>query len=256
MAAAVSDATYWRALTNEEAQRVRALAVGQLPDKTEAEIRDASAAGGDFLAPSFARFATEIADYYGWDAEDAAVFLLTGSTPLVEPLRASISIREFRDEHGAPTPRSRARIVLEFDPLLSKETVAEAYENFRREVLAKGSKRPEFPELQAFRFVVARLQDDESPAESWSAIGREWNEKLAGSAWTYSKPEDIKRAYMSVRRRIINAQYHISGTEPTGAPAPGGNDRGTPIRTYVDPRERTPSESPARRRIVTTPPCE
>ena len=53
---------------------------------------------------------------------------------------------------------------------------------------------------------------DGSQTSSWSAIGREWNEQHAGSAWTYSKPADIKRTYLGVRRRIINAEYQITGS--------------------------------------------
>src|SRR5215213_8800124 len=168
MAAAVSDAMYWRALSNPDVRRARDYAAKHGLRRSESQVRD------------------------GWVAGDA-----------------SFSIREFPDEHGADKPRSRARIVLEFDPWLSKETVAETYEKLRRQLIGKGRKRPEFPELEAFRFVVSRLRENGTPKRSWSAIGREWNEEHAGSDWTYSKPVDIRRTYLGVRGRIINAEYDI-----------------------------------------------
>jgi hypothetical protein len=243
MAAAVSDAMHHRALANPEVRRMLARAKDQLQGLTAEEVKDLWAEGVGYFNKEFVWFVVGLADEFGWEAEDAVVFLATGTTPLVEPLRASVSIREFPDEHGADTPRSRARIILEFDPWVSRETVASVYERMRKELLGKGRKRPEYRELQVFRFVVARLQLDGKPTESWPAIGTEWNEKHAGTDWTYSDPEDIHRTYMRVRERMINAVYQSWGTEPNSAPPPGGAVRGTYHRVYVDPRERSPMEA-------------
>src|SRR5262249_33090743 len=87
MAASISDAMYWRARAHPEVQRVRAQAVSQGIRPTASEVRDAWVGGATF-APGFVKFVRELADYFGWDAEEAAVFVLTDSTPLVEPLRA------------------------------------------------------------------------------------------------------------------------------------------------------------------------
>ena len=243
MAAAVSDAMLHRALADEEIQRVLALAQEQLPGLTPQQARDHWTEGVGFFPASFVKFVVEVADAYGWEAEYAAMFLATGTTPLVEPLRAAISIREFPDEHGADAPRSRARIVLEFDPWMSKETVATVYEAMRKELVGKGRKRPAYRELEVFRFVLARLKFDGKPVESWPAIQEEWNKKHAGTDWTYAKPRAIKRAYDSVRERLINAVYNSWGTEPDRAPPPGGSVRGTRYQIFVDPRERSPKEA-------------
>lgn len=263
MAVAISDAVHWRALSIPLVRRMRAWAGRELPNITEAEVRDYWVAGKSVIAghaihPDFPRFVIELADTYGWDAEDTAVFLLTGLKPPVEPLRAFVEVREFCDEHGADRPRARARITLEFDPWLSKETVANAYEKLRRGLIGKGRKRPEFPELEVFRFVVARLEEDGTPKESWSAIGREWNEKHKewsethpGCGWKYTNAEDIKRAYLRVRQRIINPEYHIQGSEPVQSLPALGIARGTTYRMFVDPRERSPAESPKAKRART-----
>src|SRR5215212_1433605 len=80
MAAAISDAMYWRALANPEVRRVRALAAEQDLKPTESQVRDAWVAGDDSFTPEFVEFVIGLADLYGWDAEEAAVFLLTDST--------------------------------------------------------------------------------------------------------------------------------------------------------------------------------
>jgi hypothetical protein len=249
MATAMSDAVFHRAIANKEIRRFLDLVPESLRELPAHEIRDHWEEGVEFFSPEFIQFAISVADHYGWEADETSVFLLTGSTPLIEPLRASIRIREFQDEHGAARPRSRARIVLEFDPWVSKETVAETYEKLRQEVLGKGRKRPTYRELEVFRFVLQNLEEDGVPSKSWSAIGRDWNQKHVGSDWTYSSPEDIRRVYDSVRDRLVNAEYQVWGTEPNLNPPPGGAERGTSYRMYVDHRERGPGDTPRKRGI-------
>jgi hypothetical protein len=248
MAAAISDATVRRALSLEPVQQqlARNLANGG-PNLNEVQVRESWSQDRGLFSEGGIRFVIQLADHFGWDAEDTAVFLVLGSTPLIEPIRASIQIREFPDELGHDVPRSRARIILEFDPWLSKETVADIYEKLRKQLIGKGSKRPDVAQLEAFRFALQHLGDDGEPIESWAAIGRAWNLKHDKTDWVYHNPEDIRRAYRSVRDRLLNRAYEISGTRRLNPLPPGGAERGSHMRMYVDPRERRPMEPPARR---------
>jgi hypothetical protein len=152
-----------------------------------------------------------LARQYGWHLEDAVVYVLAGWVAPVEPISASVWITEFPDEHGASAPRSRARIVLEFDPWVSLDTISNAYWTLRRRLIGPERKPPQAREIEAFRFVLWRLDQSGQPRESWSAIGREWNDEHQEDGWAYSKPGDIKRAYangdfgsgyISIRRNV------------------------------------------------------
>jgi hypothetical protein len=184
----------------------------------------------------------DLARRFDWHLEDAVVFVLAGWVAPVDPITASVWVTEFPDEHGASTPRSRARIVLEFDPWVSLDTVSEAYWSLRRQLIGPERKPPQAREIEAFRFVLLRLDQAGQPVESWSEIGREWNSAHAEDGWAYSKPGDIKRPYQRILARCINYPFpdlSIGSSEPIPAT---GRERGFRQRVMIDPQERVPND--------------
>jgi hypothetical protein len=189
------------------------------------------------------RFFRELARRYGWHLEDAVVYVLAGWVAPVDPIVASVWITEFPDEHGAPTPRSRARIVLEFDPWVSLDTISEAYWTLRHRLIGPERKPPQAREIEVFRFVLGRLDRYGQPTESWSAIGREWNKVHSADGWAYSKPGDIKRTYDRIRERCINTPFPDQmGDGGTDQVPENGRERGYRQRVVIDPQERAPND--------------
>jgi hypothetical protein len=187
-------------------------------------------------------FIRDLARRFGWRLEDAAIFVLSGWFAPIDPIAGSISVVEFADEYGDPSPRSRARIFLTIDPWVSSDTVLAAYRDLRRQLIGAERKPPEARELEAFRFVVRRLDDSGKPEKGWTALGREWNEIHPDDGWNYGKPGDIRRAYEGVRSRLVNYEYRVAG-KGHGSEIPSrGNERGTEYRVQIDPQERTPND--------------
>lgn len=203
------------------------------------------------------QFFRRVAHEFGWHLEDAVIYVLAGWIAPVDPIVASVWITEYPDEHGMEAPRSRARIVLEFDPWVSLDTISEAYWTLRHRLIGPERKPPRAREIEAFRFVVQRLDQQGKPPKGWSALGREWNEtrKEWNEAnrerieshpeddWTYKKEGDIKRAYESIRDRFINYPFPDQMSEAGDAPAPkNGGERGYRQRVIVDPQKREPND--------------
>ena len=160
----------------------------------------------------------------------------------MDQIVVSVWITEFPDEHGAATPRSRARIVLEFDPWVSLDTISEAYWSLRRRLIGPERKPPQAREIEAFRFVLRRLDRTGKPATSWTEIGRDWNKERAEDGWAYSKPGDIKRAYDRIRQRCINFPFPDLGTGASEPLPAEGRERGFRQRVMIDPQERVPND--------------
>jgi hypothetical protein len=184
----------------------------------------------------------DVARRFDWHLEDAVVFVLAGWIAPVDPITASVWITEFPDEHGAASPRSRARIVLEFDPWVSLNTVSEAYWSLRRQLIGSERKPPKAREIEAFRFVLRRLKSTGQPVENWTAIGKEWNDAHQDDGWAYSKPGDIKRAYQRIVERCINYSFPDLGTGSNEPVPASGRERGFHRRVMIDPQERVPDD--------------
>ena len=161
---------------------------------------------------------------FGWELDRAAAFVLAGEIPLLEPLTATLSIVDSPDEHNPRTVRSRARVILEFEPWVSERTVAKAYRWARSLVLGSDQHLPTPQQSEVHRFVVRRLdekgnprKDDANPKGSWVALGREWNRQHAADGWKYTKPVQIKKIYDSINDRFgIGRPLSLRGLdEPT-----------------------------------------
>ena len=68
------------------------------------------------MHPGLIEHVVRLAVRFGWDPAYAAMFAFAGATPMVEPLRASISVIDFPDKYNPTRVRSRARVLLEADP--------------------------------------------------------------------------------------------------------------------------------------------
>jgi hypothetical protein len=246
MAAAVSDAMWARAAVLPEVQIVRELVPPMRRDEAE---RFWSEEDGPVDAGLIAHVIT-LAVRFGWDPAYAALFAFAGTTPLVEPLRASISVIDFPDEYDPTRVRSRGRILLEVDPWLSERTLLTAFRALRKEVIGGDQHLPTPQQLEVFRFVVRRLdergqprKDAANPRGSWQAIGRQWNADHKDDAWHYERDDYVKKAFDSVNRKLVARRMLLTGEDEISLDVRAqGREHGKQYTSFVESRHRSPRD--------------
>jgi hypothetical protein len=185
MAAAVSDAMAARAAILPSVQKVHKM-MGM--SRADAEHFWSEMDGP--VHPGAVEHVVRLAVRFGWDPAYAATFAFAGATPMVEPLRASISVIDFPDEYDSTQVRSRARVLLEADPWIDEQTLVKAFRALRKELIGSDQHRPTPQQLEVFRFVVWRLDERGKPRKtagnprgSWQGLGREWNSEHQDDDW-------------------------------------------------------------------------
>ena len=131
-------------------------------------------------------------EFYGWDEAQAAAFVLTGRTPLVHSIRATVTT-------SSPL-LVRSRIKLSIDPSTTSREVADYYRRVRKEAFGRirrlGEKNAR---LAAF---TARLPDDLALTEQmhrWNCQCLAWRKP----GWRFRHPSRfITEAQRSVDRLV------------------------------------------------------
>jgi hypothetical protein len=245
MAAAVSDAMAARASVLPEVKYVHKT-MGMNSNEAERFWSEEDGLVHSGLIQHVVRLAVR----FGWDPAYAATFAFAGVTPMVEPLRASISAIDFPDEYNPTQVRSRARVLLDADPWIDEQTLVTAFRALRKELIGSDQHRPTPRQLEVFRFVVWRLdergnprKDATNPQGSWQGIGRQWNAEHKDDDWKYNQDDTIKKVFDSVNKRLVARRIALDGEEEISldARAPG-REHGKEYISFVDSRHRTPRD--------------
>lgn len=148
-------------------------------------------------------------------------FILTGTVPNVEPLRATLP-------EGYPDLYQTVDIKVW--PWVPVEEVAALYERARKELGATPNTSPR--RLALFIFVMQQPNvhvhgEGENPSvESWRNLMDAWNEQVAKDEWSYNDVRNFRRDFNGAFDQIVN--YYRSDTWFRGPEA------GTEAGQYVD----------------------
>jgi hypothetical protein len=151
---------------------------------------------------------------YGWRRDDAAWFVLAGSTPRLRPLAVNGSMHQSR--HGP----SYCKITLEVAPWVRSEEVKKAFVQIRDQM--RGGSGPGTVSEQ--RLEVLRFVEEERSKPGQRLNGTNlvemWNREYPH--WSYANYRAFLKAY---RKEVIYPEYHLPSSplcEDAEHGAPGG----------------------------------
>jgi hypothetical protein len=143
--------------------------------------------------------------FYGFDAAQAAWFVLTDTPPRRVPLDGNIAVRSF------PT-HTDGRVTLTMDPWISADVVLRTYREVQRDLLGRENRQLALRNLAVFRSVVedARVAERRNPgglppsrAQSMARWNREHPEQTYKQLWQFSR--DVDRA----ERGVLFPDYRL-----------------------------------------------
>jgi hypothetical protein len=166
------------------------------------------------------RLASQLARKHPWQEDQAALFVLTGITPLASTLRGGA-----RHSYGngvAAHKYDSTIIELEAQAWVPVEEVAKAYRKLQREAHGGHNYRsPEDRNVEVFRFVLEQsevqiLNREEHLAKltlpKWKEMRQAWNEMYArGHKWHYYNSKDPDARIF--RRDFDRGQQAVIGTK-------------------------------------------
>jgi hypothetical protein len=131
--------------------------------------------------------ALELAARYGWTAEQASAFVLTGLAPRVPLVRSRV-------RHG-PVFAASTRIVLDVDPGVGGLDVWRRYRRMRRALRASRFREPDAKALTLALFAMRQSEDGV----------RRWNEEHP--QWRYADPREFERDSRLALRRLLEPPW-------------------------------------------------
>lgn len=144
-----------------------------------------------------------LAEYYGWQAAQATVFVLTGTPPWLV-----LFTKEIRGGDNFP---ATTRITLTIDPTLSPEEVAKRYSAVRSSMCGDKRYTPvEEKSLRLAMFMVGRQYG------AWLKQMREWNATcVEHPEWIYTEgtEQSFGRDCRAARQRLLYRNYKWSPKE-------------------------------------------
>lgn len=152
--------------------------------------RIAVTAGGTLDA--LRRLSEALADAYGWVPAQATIYVLTGTTAFIDPIRAKASYSKVR--HNMDMAWA-CRIVLDIDPACTPDEVSAAFQAARRQQGLDRLRPLSAKHLRLAAFACAEHVD------------RPWADRFA--LWNREFPEWRYAAQSNFRRDAIRAQYRI-----------------------------------------------
>jgi hypothetical protein len=147
---------------------------------------------------TLAQIADRLHRNFAWDRSQATVFILTGVTPYMAPIRTTIDPLD-------PWLGAAQRIILTIDPATPEAAVIQAYRE-ARDAIAPGQRFRSMNDKRAALAVFAF--GDERQDQTWQARMAAWNrqaKKLAprGEDWTYTVDTIFARDATQARRRLL-----------------------------------------------------
>lgn len=148
-----------------------------------------------------------LATLYRWKQEEAVWFLLTGTTPLINPLEISASL--LTGSYRSPPVWT---VTLEVAPWMAVSTVSEAYREIQKQILKGDSSTSGIKQerkLAVFRFVTeqTRAHGEQPP---WQELFERWNEEYPEDhEWHYKKVRYPKSRYESFQRDYRDAEKAV-----------------------------------------------
>jgi hypothetical protein len=144
--------------------------------------------------------ADSLADSFGWQSAQAAVFVLTGITPFIVTVRSTVSA--FKVRNGFELGWA-CRIKLDIDPAARPQEILDAFEHARSDHRPAPRRALSVKHLRLAAFTGAEHVD-----KPWAERYRLWNEQF---------PEWSFRAQSNFRRDAALAQSRL--LYPAGKPA-------------------------------------
>jgi hypothetical protein len=129
---------------------------------------------------------------YNWQPAQATVFVLTGKMPLIPTIRTT---RSFRGPLSGTS-----RIVLDIDPTVTAQEVAEQYRQVRREMI-RGRARPLSEKHSQLAFFSAGRPD----GEPWVGRMAVWNDEHP--EWRYEQVSNFTRDARRAERQLLQPRY-------------------------------------------------
>lgn len=134
-----------------------------------------------------------LAELYGWDEAEAALFVLTDRTPAVR--RAAISL------HVDPAIPTCTRVTLTIDPTMTVAEVAMHYQRVQGQLLGSHHR-----ELSVKHIKLARWAIERSSETTWIRSMHDWNDAYPG--WAYGNHRNFARDCNRERNRLLHPKIH------------------------------------------------
>jgi len=142
-----------------------------------------------------------LAKRVGWSEAAAVLFILTGATPLMEPIDWILEV-------------TRGRVVLEIDAAMTPREVADAYLEARRALTEERPRMLSEKHLALATWIAEQpLNDLRSSKERMRA----WNKGKRKRGWTYNRPENFARDVEAAERRLLRWFLPKRGRGASGA---------------------------------------
>lgn len=141
----------------------------------------------------------ELEDRFGWSAQAARLFVLTGAVPFIAPLRA-----RFVQSMGLPAV---SRVVLTVDPTMSPVELANQWRRLRGKVRSPkpiSAKHLELAVWAADRGRREWLEHDpeDGPRPTWKDLMTTWNREHPEES--YTAPTNFSRDVRAAQDRLLN----------------------------------------------------
>jgi hypothetical protein len=161
------------------------------------------------------QLSTTLAQRYQWQPALATVFVLTGLSPVLQPIKTAYHWSELQTQAGSVTALSR--IVLTIDPTVTPKEVSTAFQHIRQYVLGA-----RWRDLADWQLALAQFTLQRADAELWPQRFEAWNKKVI-KKWRSDTVSNFKRACQNAIEKLlapISSTHFFSQREDSHAETP------------------------------------
>jgi len=166
-------------------------------------------------ATDLERVARCLVEQLPWEFADAAVFVLCGLPPWIDPIRVWTEARDFPCCNDG-------RVVLEIAPWVSDETVAAAFRSLRSMLVGRSNRGLSERAEAVLRFVMQEIEHWPPAADDWPVLFEAWQRTL-GERFPYANHYKLKQAYQHAEARLLRSSFAFPW--PPRLPHPHGVPR-------------------------------
>jgi hypothetical protein len=159
----------------------------------DAGVRRIGVTAGGVLS-RLAALAEDVAAAFAWQPAQAVVFILTGTTPYITPVRVTRPAIKVRHGHNLV---ATVRIQLDIDPAASPEDVLRAFEQARGNQPSTRQRAMSIKHLRLAAFAGA--EHDDKP---WAERHRRWNTEFP--QYAYKDESNFRRDAARAIARVLN----------------------------------------------------